>query len=70
MLVLRRRAPDRPRLYRTPLAWIVGPAAILGCLYLFWNLQAKTQAFFAAWNVIGLGCYFAWRAARPKGAAA
>ncbi len=39
LLVLRRRDPDAPRLYRTPAAWIVGPAAILGCLYLFANLQ-------------------------------
>ncbi len=44
LLVMRRREPDRQRLFRTPLAWIVGPAAILGCGYLFWNLQAKTQA--------------------------
>ena len=64
LLVLRRREPDRPRLFRTPLAWIVAPAAILGCVYLFWNLQAKTQVFFAAWNAVGLVCYFAWRAAR------
>jgi APA family basic amino acid/polyamine antiporter len=70
LLVLRRREPDRPRLFRAPLAWIVAPAAILGCLYLFWNLQAKTQVFFAAWNALGLVCYFAWRAARPKEAAA
>ena len=64
LLVLRRRAPDQPRIYRTPLAWIVGPATILGCLYLFSNLQAKTQIFFAAWNLLGLGCYFAWRMRR------
>jgi APA family basic amino acid/polyamine antiporter len=66
LLVLRRREPDRPRLFRTPLAWIVAPAAILGCVYLFWNLQAKTQIFFAAWNALGLLCYFAWRASRPR----
>jgi APA family basic amino acid/polyamine antiporter len=67
--VLRRRAPDAPRLYRTPLAWLVAPAAIIGCVYLFWNLQAKTQLFFAAWNALGLAGYFAWRAARRKAAA-
>jgi APA family basic amino acid/polyamine antiporter len=65
LLVLRRREPDRPRMFRAPLAWIIAPAAILGCLYLFWNLQPKTQIFFAAWNALGLVCYFAWRAARP-----
>jgi APA family basic amino acid/polyamine antiporter len=64
LLVLRRRQPHAPRLYRTPAAWIVGPLAIVGCLYLFSSLQLKTQIFFAIWNVIGLGCYFAWRLAR------
>jgi APA family basic amino acid/polyamine antiporter len=63
LLVLRRRDPDAPRLYRTPAAWIVGPFAILGCLYLFANLQLKTQLFFAIWNAIGLVGYFAWRQA-------
>ena len=64
MLTLRVRSPSQPRIYRTPLAWIVGPATVLGCLYLFSNLQAKTQIFFAVWNLIGLGCYFVWRARR------
>ena len=63
--MLRRRDPDAPRLYRTPAAWVVAPAAVLGCLYLFASLPAKTQLFFAAWNLIGLGCYFAWRRLRP-----
>jgi APA family basic amino acid/polyamine antiporter len=64
LLVLRRRAPDTPRVYRTPAAWLVGPLAIAGCLYLFANLQTKTQVFFAAWNVVGLVAYFVWRALR------
>ncbi len=64
LLVLRRRDPGATRIYRTPAAWLVGPAAILGCLYLFANLQLKTQVFFAIWNLAGLVCYFAWRQAR------
>jgi APA family basic amino acid/polyamine antiporter len=64
LLVMRRREPDTPRLYRTPAAWVVAPFAIAGCLYLFANLQLKTQLFFAAWNLVGLCCYFAWRQAR------
>jgi APA family basic amino acid/polyamine antiporter len=66
LLVLRRRAPDQPRIYRTPLAWIVGPLAIAGCLYLFWSLPLKTRLFFAAWNLIGLAGYFLWRLRRSK----
>jgi APA family basic amino acid/polyamine antiporter len=61
MLALRLRTPQAARLYRTPAAWLVGPAAILGCLYLFANLQTKTQLFFAGWNLAGLVCYFVWR---------
>ena len=64
LLVMRRREPNAPRLYRTPAAWLVGPFAIAGCLYLFGNLPLRTQLFFAAWNVVGLACYFAWRQAR------
>jgi APA family basic amino acid/polyamine antiporter len=70
LLVLRRRAPDQPRVYRTPLAWIVGPLAIAGCLYLFWSLPLKTRLFFAAWNLIGLVCYGLWRSRRAKAAVA
>jgi len=66
LLVLRRRAPNQPRVYRTPLAWVVGPLAIAGCLYLFWNLPVRTRLFFAAWNIIGLVCYFLWRLRRPR----
>ena len=64
LLALRLREPDRPRIYRTPLAWLVGPAAIAGCLYLFWNLQTKTKLFFVAWNGLGLLVYALWRTTR------
>jgi APA family basic amino acid/polyamine antiporter len=57
MLVLRRSAPDRIRPFRTKAAWIVGPMAILGCLYLFASLPSRTQLFFACWNLVGLGIY-------------
>jgi len=57
MLVLRRRAPHRPRPFRTKAAWLVGPMAILGCFYLFLSLPARTQIFFACWNLIGLAIY-------------
>jgi APA family basic amino acid/polyamine antiporter len=66
MLVMRRREPGRPRIFRTPLAWIVGPAAILGCLYLFWSLPARTHHFFLIWNAAGMALYLLWsRRAHP-----
>ncbi|MCW4455329.1 amino acid permease [Flavobacterium sp. MXW15] len=60
LLVLRRREPGRERKFRTPLAWIVGPIAIGGCLYLFFSLPRSTQLWFLAWNVLGLVVYVAY----------
>jgi basic amino acid/polyamine antiporter, APA family len=60
MMILRRRDPKRPRVFRTPLWWLVGPAAILGCVYLFWNLPGLTQHLFFAWNAIGIAVYLAY----------
>src|SRR3546814_9434593 len=58
MLVMRRRAPDAPRTFRTPLAPVVGTVAILGCIYLFFSLPTKTEVFFLGWNALGLVVYF------------
>jgi APA family basic amino acid/polyamine antiporter len=60
VLVLRRRRPELERPFRTPLVWLVAPAAILGCLYLFTSLTADTIKFFFAWNAIGVLAYFAY----------
>jgi basic amino acid/polyamine antiporter, APA family len=58
MLVLRLREPGRARTFKAPLAWLIGPLAVAGCLYLFMNLQARTRAYFFIWNAIGIGVYF------------
>jgi APA family basic amino acid/polyamine antiporter len=60
VMVLRRSAPDLPRPFKTPLIWLVGPAGILGCAYLFTSLSAKTMIFFAFWNVIGVLVYLTY----------
>ena len=52
------REPQRARVFRTPLWWLVGSLAVAGCLYLFVNLPGKTQLFFFGWNAIGLAVYF------------
>ena len=57
VLVLRRSAPGLVRTFRTPLVWLVGPAGILGCLYLFTSLSTQTMIFFALWNVLGVAVY-------------
>ncbi len=60
LLVLRRRAPELVRPFRTPAAWVVGLGAIFGCFYLFLSLPTKTQAWFGCWNLLGLVVYFAY----------
>jgi APA family basic amino acid/polyamine antiporter len=57
VMALRRARPDLPRPFRTPLVWIVGPAGIAGCLYLFTSLSLKTIEFFLVWNAIGVVVY-------------
>jgi APA family basic amino acid/polyamine antiporter len=57
MLTMRRRAPDAPRKFTTPLPWLVGLVGIAGCLYLFWSLPQRTQTYFLLWNIIGLILY-------------
>ena len=60
MLVLRKRDPQRPRVFRAPLAWVIGPVAILGCAYLFSSLPTKTQLWCVVWNAFGLLVYLAY----------
>jgi APA family basic amino acid/polyamine antiporter len=69
VLVRRRREPGAHRPFRTPIAWVVAPLTILGCIYLFTNLSRLTIEFFFVWNAIGLVIYFAYgapRAARQR----
>ena len=64
MLVMRRRAPDAPRTFRTPLPWLVGLVAILGCLYLFYSLPTTTQLWFLGAHAVGFLIYFLYGAQR------
>jgi APA family basic amino acid/polyamine antiporter len=61
-LVLRRQEPGRQRPFRTPLVWIVAPAAVLGCLYLFSSLNIGTIERFFIWMAIGIPVYLLWGA--------
>jgi APA family basic amino acid/polyamine antiporter len=64
MLIMRSRAPDAPRKFRTPLAWPVGIFGILGCAYLFYSLPTSTQIYFLIAQAVGLLIYFAYAAPR------
>jgi len=60
MMVLRRTQPELPRVFRCPLPYLVGTAAVAGCLYLMVSLPIMTLVRFVAWNLIGLLVYFAY----------
>lgn len=57
MMVLRRTAPDLPRVFRCPAPMVVGTLAILGCLYLFFSLPELTIQRFLLWNAFGFVIY-------------
>jgi APA family basic amino acid/polyamine antiporter len=67
VMVLRVRAPDAPRPFRTPLVWITAPLGIAMCLFMMVFLPLDTWARLAAWTVIGLAVYYLYSVphARP-----
>jgi APA family basic amino acid/polyamine antiporter len=62
LMVLRVREPNVERPFRAPLAWIVAPLAIIGCLYLFASLNQGTILRFFIWMAIGAPLYLLWGA--------
>jgi APA family basic amino acid/polyamine antiporter len=74
LIVMRLREPERARVFRAP-AWpLVGAVTVIGCVYLFASLPARTQVYFLLWNIVGLAVYllYARRSSglAPAGAAA
>ena len=57
VLILRKQQPNRPRSFRTPMAWIVCPLAVIGCVLLFVNLSMTAKVVFVVWAAIGLIVY-------------
>lgn len=64
VMMLRVRDPDRKRPFRTPFIFIVAPLAVLGCLYLFVNLDLRTLILFAGWATLGLVVSFVYSRSR------
>ncbi len=60
LLVLRKTEPDRPRSFRTPAAWVIAPATVVGCIFLFVNLPWQAMAVLFGWGAIGMVLYFAY----------
>ena len=57
VMILRVKDANRPRPFRTPLVWVVGPLAMIGCTILFLSLDHITLKLFAGWTVIGVIVY-------------
>jgi len=57
VMVLRKTQPDRYRPFRTPFIWLVGPAAMIGCVILFISLGTYTLKLFAIWAAVGIAVY-------------
>ena len=60
VMILRRTSPHRKRAFRTPMLWLVGPATVAGCLFLFLNLPLAAMLVLPVWSAIGLLVYFAY----------
>ena len=60
VMVLRRRSPDLPRPFVTPVVWVVAPLTIAGCLWLFASLQTSTILFYLGANALGAVFYLAY----------
>ncbi|HEX8402429.1 MAG TPA: amino acid permease [Allosphingosinicella sp.] len=58
VMMLRKSEPDRPRLFKTPALWLVGPLTIAGCLFLFFNLPFEAMIVLPIWGGIGLVIYY------------
>jgi APA family basic amino acid/polyamine antiporter len=60
MLVLRVRHPNLERKFKTPLVWLTGPLAIVGCIFIFSGLRVQSQIFTLIWMAVGLIFYFSY----------
>lgn len=60
VMVLRKREPNRVRPFRTPLVWVIGPVAAIGCVFLYWNLPVDAKLVLPVWGGVGLLVYFSY----------
>jgi basic amino acid/polyamine antiporter, APA family len=60
VLVMRKKMPDAPRAFKTPLVPFVPIAAVVVCLYLMLSLPAASWWRLFAWMAVGVVIYFAY----------
>ena len=64
--VLRRREPNRPRAFKTPLVPVVPILGVLSCAYLMLGLPWITWLRFALWLLAGMVVYFLYGFRRSR----
>jgi basic amino acid/polyamine antiporter, APA family len=60
VMMLRKRDPGRPRKFRVPALWLIGPLTMLGCLGLYLLLPLAAILVLPVWAAIGLLIYFGY----------
>ncbi|MEZ5418305.1 MAG: amino acid permease [Vicinamibacterales bacterium] len=60
VVVLRVIEPDRPRPFRVPLAWAVGPLGAAACVFIMVGLPVQAWERFGLWLAIGLVVYLGY----------
>jgi len=66
ILILRKREPDRPRSFKTPLVPLIPLLGIGSCLYLMTGLPWITWVRFGGWLVVGMVIYFLYGVRRSR----
>jgi APA family basic amino acid/polyamine antiporter len=66
ILVLRVRAPNAKRPFKTPFVWFTAPAGIAMCLFMMAFLPLDTWVRLAIWTAIGLAIYFLYSVKHAK----
>jgi len=60
IIVLRRREPNLPRPFKTPIYWLTAPLGAVSALYLMVSLPLRTWMRLIIWFVIGMVIYFGY----------
>ncbi|AWW74045.1 amino acid permease [Erythrobacter sp. KY5] len=60
VMVLRRTRPDVKRHFRVQGLWFVAPAAVSGCLFLFFNLPLEAMIVLPLWSFVGIAIYLGY----------
>ena len=58
VMMLRKVEPNRPRKFKTPALWLIGPLTVAGCIFLFLNLPTAAMMVLPIWTVVGLAVYY------------